>query len=776
VLVGLFLTGLTARAQPVVSGVTASLGAGTRSVAIAYTLSHPQSLPCTVTVQASRDNGATWETVAATTGDIGAGQTSTPGGVAKAITWSAGAEWPAQLFPQVKLLIKADDGSSVAPAGFVLIPAGTFTMGSVVTSNTADPSDGLTDAPPHEVTLGAFYLATTITTYAEWVAIRDWAVTHGYTDLAAIGTGKDYTHPVRIVSWYHVVKWCNAKSEKEGLTPVYYTDAAQTAVYRTSVYSLGEGQVKWAANGYRLPTEAEWEYAGRGGLAGKRFPWGDADTITHQRANYLSSASYSYDVSATRGYHPTYATGGFPFTAPVGSFAANGYGLFDMAGNAFQWCWDWYGGSGSGAVSNPHGVAFGSYRTIRGNSWDNEAKYARVGFRGYDSPTNPNSGVSFRAAATFIVTTGFAESPAFALDLLTGPSLTVQPASQAVAAGQTISFAVAASGTPAPAFQWQVSADSGATWSNLANDSTYGGVTTATVTLTQVTLGLNGYRYRAVATNSAGSTASSPALLTVNPASAGSTAYLANLSVRVAMAAGQTLIVGFVIDGGAKPILVRAAGPTLNHYGLAGVVDPSLTLYHGGTVVAANDNWDAALATTFATLGAFAFDPASKDAALLQTISGPHSAQATATGAGAILVEAYDAGANDGPKLVNLSTRFQVGTGDNILIAGFVLSGTGTKQLLIRAVGPTLASYGVTGTLADPQLALYHGSTVIANNDNWSSTLTPTFDALGAFHLLDGSKDAALVVTLLAGKGYTAQVSGVGGTTGEALIEVYAVP
>jgi hypothetical protein len=253
--------------------------------------------------------------------------------------------------------------------------------------------------------------------------------------------------------------------------------------------------------------------------------------------------------------------------------------------------------------------------------------------------------------------------------------------------------------------------------------------------------------------------------------------YLANLSVRAAMAAGQTLIVGFVVDGGAKPILVRAAGPVLNKFGLTGVVDPQLNLYTGGgTKVAGNDNWDAALASTFATLGAFAFDTGSKDAAFLQSINGPHTAQAIATGAGAILVEAYDAGPNDGRKLVNLSARFQVGTGDNILIAGFVLSGTGTRQLLIRAVGPTLTNYGVTGVLADPQLSVFDGGSSIASNNDWSSSLSPTFTTLGAFALNAGSKDTALVVTLQAGKAYTVQVSGVGNTTGEALVEIYVIP
>ncbi len=199
-----------------------------------------------------------------------------------------------------------------------------------------------------------------------------------------------------------------------------------------------------------------------------------------------------------------------------------------------------------------------------------------------------------------------------------------------------------------------------------------------------------------------------------------------------------------------------------------GVASPGADLKtkdHGGS-----------LATTFAALGEFAFDTASKDAALQQSINGPHTERATATGPGAILVEVYDAGPNDGRKLVNLSARFQVGTGDYILIAGLVVSGTGTKQLLIRAIGPTLANYGVTGALADPQLAVYDGGKAIASNDNWSSSLTPTFDTVGAFHLLDASKDADIVVTLQAGKSYTVQVSGVGGTTGEALVEIYLMP
>ena len=173
----------TVAAQPVVSNLAVSQPAGTRTVAIAYLLSHPQSLPCTVTMQGSRDNGATWETVTATSGALGAGITSTTLGAVKLATWNAGSDWPAQLFPQAKIRITADDGQGggAAAAGFALLPAGTFTMG--------DSLDGMADAPAHAVTLAAFSLAKTETTKAEWDEVRAWAATHGYTDLST-GAGK----------------------------------------------------------------------------------------------------------------------------------------------------------------------------------------------------------------------------------------------------------------------------------------------------------------------------------------------------------------------------------------------------------------------------------------------------------------------------------------------------------------------------------------------------------------------------------------------------------
>ncbi|QYM77935.1 immunoglobulin domain-containing protein [Horticoccus luteus] len=347
----------------------------------------------------------------------------------------------------------------------------------------------------------------------------------------------------------------------------------------------------------------------------------------------------------------------------------------------------------------------------------------------------------------------------------TPPSFSTQPQSATITVGDTITLTGSASGTTPLTYQWQ------------KDGVDLPGATTDSLTLANTTAANSG-TYRLNVTNSVGTVPSAEAIVTVNPAApTGDQSYLSNLSVRAAMVEGQTLIVGFVVDGGSKPILVRAAGPALNQFGLTGVADPRLTIYNSqSTVVAANDDWASSLSGTFAALGAFSFPPDSKDAALLAPLAGPHTAQVTGIGDGAILVEAYDAGINDGTKLVNLSARFHVGTGADILIAGFVLNGTGSKSLLIRAVGPTLAGFGVPATLADPKVAVFDGANLIAQNDDWSATLSATFTQLGAFPFQDNSKDAALIVTLAAGKSYTVQVSGVDNGTGEALVEIYAIP
>ena len=343
----------------------------------------------------------------------------------------------------------------------------------------------------------------------------------------------------------------------------------------------------------------------------------------------------------------------------------------------------------------------------------------------------------------------------------TAPAITAQPAGQVVGAGGSVTFSVSASGSPAPAFQWQ------------RNGTPIAGATAAVLALSNV-LAADAGDYTVVVSNSAGTITSSVATLAVLGSNSG--ARLANLSVRTTMAANQTLIVGFVVDGGARDVLVRAAGPALAAFGLsAAMADPRLELFRDSVLVFSNDNWPATLAPSFADVGAFAFTAGSKDAALLQPISGAHSIFARGTGPGVVLVEAYDASTGGTARLVNVSARNRVGTGDDVLIAGFNVAGTGSKQLLIRAIGPKLETFGVGGVLADPKLEIFSDSTKIAENDNWSASLAPTFAAVGAFALEAGSRDAALVVALSPGS-YTVQVAGVGGTTGEALVEVYEVP
>jgi hypothetical protein len=241
-------------------------------------------------------------------------------------------------------------------------------------------------------------------------------------------------------------------------------------------------------------------------------------------------------------------------------------------------------------------------------------------------------------------------------------------------------------------------------------------------------------------------------------------ARLTNLSVRTAMAASQTLIVGVVVNDGSRELLVRAAGPALAAFGLSTAMnDPRLELFNGPDMVLSNNDWAASLAPTFASVGAFAFLAGSKDAAFVQSINAAYSIQARGTGPGVVLVEAYDIGAATAARLVNVSARNRVGTGDDILIAGFALTGTGAKRLLIRAVGPTLgaAPFNIPETLADPKLEIFNSAGVkLTENDNWDASLATTFLAVGAFQL----------------RSYTVQAKGADGGTGEALIEIYELP
>ena len=315
------------------------------------------------------------------------------------------------------------------------------------------------------------------------------------------------------------------------------------------------------------------------------------------------------------------------------------------------------------------------------------------------------------------------------------------------------------------------------------------------------------YSVAAVGTAQSGSytlTVSTPNGSVTSPAAAVALAAAANpgrlinLSVLTSLATpADTFTMGYVVGGaataGAKPLIIRAAGPSLAALGVAGTLDdPKLELFAGSTKTGENDNWGGspALTAALAAVGAFPYSgPLSKDAAATASIltrdnSVAVSAAGNGAGTGLVIAELYDATATTAftlatPRLVNVSVRKHLGTG---LTVGFVLGGGTTTKVLIRAVGPTLGAFGVPGTVADPQLTLFNSSSAkLAENDNWSAVpaqataLTAAFTTVGAFALPSTSRDAALLTTLAPG-GYSVQVSGVSTTTGVALVEVYEVP
>ncbi len=256
----------------------------------------------------------------------------------------------------------------------------------------------------------------------------------------------------------------------------------------------------------------------------------------------------------------------------------------------------------------------------------------------------------------------------------------------------------------------------------------------------------------------------------------------------------DTLIAGFVLGGDApRTVLVRAVGPTLATFGIVNpLARPRLTLYHETEpILVAEDwgEWSQAVTDAANSIGAFPLVAGSSDAAVVATLA-PGNYSAMVSGrtpdSGVALVEVYDTGQTEGavePRLVNLSSRGQVGTADDTVIAGFVIRGNTSKRVLIRGIGPALASFGIANPLADPVLTLRTGPTLIAKNDDWGTTTGDTTVAgvraaakqVGAFDVPDGSKDAALLINLRPGS-YTAELAGKLGATGVALVEVYDAP
>lgn len=489
ILTSSLLAGL-ASAQPSLSKVYASQIEGSTQIQITYDLSSTINGSYTVSVEASVDGGVTYAPIVEATGAVGQ---SVATGTGKLVQWDANTSWPDQIWKTAKVRV-----SAIASHRFSLVPGGTFTMGNNFEKD-------VSMVPLHEVSLPSFSMAQQLTTLSEWQTVCDWAILHGYTDLKSVGKGKAANHPVQTVSWYEAVKWCNAKSEKEGLVPCYYTDDSQKTVYRTGDVDVANSQVKWSVSGYRLPTEAEWEYVARGGLVGKRFPWGN--TISHTQANYYSSEIYSYDVSNTRGDNPAYADGTLPHTSPVDAFAPNNYGMYDPAGNVWQWCWDWYGNYSSEAQKEPHGPKSGSYRIFRGGGWRSPAEYCRVAFRYGGIPSAKDYYVGLRIASSSLQpallssSAAVAESAEFVVDTRP-PSISSSPISVSVNEGIGAIFSVQVGSGRSPTYRWQRLPATGSTWGAPTGDS-YHGTGTDTLTIDKTTAAMNGDRFRCIVSNGA---------------------------------------------------------------------------------------------------------------------------------------------------------------------------------------------------------------------------------------------------------------------------------
>lgn len=432
-----------------------------------------------------------------------------------------------------------------------------------------------------------------------------------------------------------------------------------------------------------------------------------------------------------------------------------------------------------GSPANPNYSLFNS---------DAYATGERFPDSGYTRVTVAPTGVKVEYVRTFLPaderpgtervngTVAFSYSVGTSAEQSAVPVIAAQPRSQAVSSGTAATFSVSATSSLPLTYQWK------------RNGADIPGATTAVLGIARV-LAADAGNYTVVVSTTAGSVTSAVATLTIG------SSRLGNLSVRSTAGTGSdTLIVGCVVgQGDPAPLLIRGIGPALTGFGVTGVLaDPVLTVTDANnSVVATNDNWSTGtnsnqtVAVT-TRVGAFALANTALDAALLANLT-PGSYSAVVTGKtpapGIALMEAYDTSTtNTSAKLVNMSARTNVGTGGSILIAGFAIQGDAPKQVLIRAIGPSLTQFGVTGVLADPQLALFRqgASTAIQQNDNW---LTSTNAAqlglasaqVGAFTLPATSRDSAMLVTLEPGT-YSAQVSGVGNTTGVALVEIYEVP
>ena len=322
---------------------------------------------------------------------------------------------------QHRVRLFADD----APDGMAYIPAGDFVMGDSWGGDT-------TALPVHGVWVSAFYMDRRTVTKELWDEVRSWGLTNGFTDLAegaggGVRTAEVVTnegvvvtnwlysaagpeHPVVLINWYDMVKWCNARSLYDGLDPVYYLDGGFSELYQTGVVDLANSQVDWAGEGYRLATESEWEKAARGGLVQHHYPWPSyglplSNYINRTQLNYLGSGD-AYEAGTTP---PGYYDGSQVVTNDLGEVLpaedmANAYGLYDMAGDVWEFCWDIFSPTGyqwrvdSGNLTDPHGPTYIDLtirRVDRGGSWltgSNSVADARTGVRYWAVPSAAHYG------------------------------------------------------------------------------------------------------------------------------------------------------------------------------------------------------------------------------------------------------------------------------------------------------------------------------------------------------------------------------------------------
>jgi formylglycine-generating enzyme required for sulfatase activity len=336
--------------DPVVSNVQGKQREGSRLVDITYDVADPDSPTLTVYLKVSSDGGATWKgLVDLVTGDIGGGIVP---GAGKRMVWDAGKEMPHHFEAKFRYRIGADDLE--VPQGMARIPAGSFRMGDSRNSSTSPVSD---------ITISAFAMDKWEVSVELWREVRAWGNAHGYDLIEGKGAGARY--PICAINWHDAIKWNNARSEREGRVPAYYENSELSQVYRKGEKPLIG--VNWNA-GYRLPTEAEWEKAARGGFEGKRYPWG---------TDLISPLLARYDPSTPPMALPTELS----MPVAVGSYSINGYGLYDMAGNIWEWCWDRFGGYTEGSKLNPHGPELGASRVLRGGSSHSWADSCQVSAR-----------------------------------------------------------------------------------------------------------------------------------------------------------------------------------------------------------------------------------------------------------------------------------------------------------------------------------------------------------------------------------------------------------